>query len=87
MDELVDVTVTVLSLVPAQYWGCVEHTLTACWVLGVILAAARPLLARWVPVGPARYWLDAFDSVLHVISASSKRLADRPAPLPKERRP
>lgn len=80
MDELVDVITALIALVPDEGWHTTERLMAAAWVLGVVLAVVRPWLAKRVPAGRARWWLDALDLVLHAISASSKRLADRPAP-------
>lgn len=86
MEGLVDAIDTLLAFVPERHRAWVEAAMALLWALGGLLAVARPLLARWVPSGPGRYWLDAVDSILHAASASSKRLADRPAPPPKVKR-
>jgi hypothetical protein len=53
------------------------------WLSGVVLAGLRWAAGKWVPAGNLRSTLDALDLLAHFATASSRRLADRPAPAPK----
>lgn len=86
MDELVDAINTLLSLVPERHRAWVEAGMALAWLLGGFLAAARPLLARYVPPGRTRWVIEQADKLLHALTASSARIADRPAPAAKEPR-
>lgn len=86
MDDLVDAINALLSLVPEQHRAWVEAFMALAWALGGVLAVARPLLAKWLPAGRARWAIEQADKLLHALTASSARIADRPAPPPKARR-
>lgn len=85
MDELVTVINALLALVPEQHRAWVEALMALLWAAGPVLALLRWQLAKRVPAGQARWWLEAFDLVLQAITASSTPLAKRFAPPPKDR--
>lgn len=55
------------------------------WAVGVATAGARWLIARYVPAGNARAWIDGLDNLLQIALGNSKRLADRAAKPPKHK--
>jgi hypothetical protein len=85
MDELVTAINTLLALVPEQHRAWVEALMALLWASGPLLALLRWQLAKRVPVGQARWWLEALDMVAQFITASSTPIAKRHAPLPKDK--
>jgi hypothetical protein len=69
------------ALLPPEYVTYVYTALAAVGALSVILAAAKPFLAK-LPPG-ARVWVDGLIAVLDYVAVNTKPLHDKPWPKPK----
>jgi hypothetical protein len=74
MQELVKVWQSIPAEARGAFW---------LWLGSAALAGARWVAGKYVPAGNLRSTLDAIDLIAHVVTASSRRLGDRPAPAPK----
>jgi hypothetical protein len=85
MEDLVTAINALLAMLPEKHRAWVEALMALLWAAGPVLALVRWQLAKRVPAGQARWWLEAFDMLLQAITASSTPLAKRFAPPPKSK--
>lgn len=86
MDELVNVINTLLAVVPEQHRPWVEAGMALLYALSGVWAAVRWVLAKNLPAGAQPGWLDAVDTLMQAITASSSRLSTRPPPRIEEKK-
>ena len=84
MDELVNVIDTLLALVPERHRPWVEALMALLYALGGVWAVVRWVIAKKLPAGAQPGWLDAIDTLMQAVTASSSRLSTRPLPKDKE---